>query len=751
MKKSHRILCLLLAALMFIPAMAEQCQHLNVTDEYVSDGNSHWQVCPDCHEALWEEGHYTICGEGDACLVCGRTDCDSIFVEHPYEYTNPCTDANYHWWECTSCGKVIRKEEHFTACVGDGLCYECGVPCEGSHEPMYDELQSDALYHWYPCANCDEEVYKEPHYGSCANPNVCAWCGAAFEGESDVTHNVDWDNPCFDEEYHWYECTDCHEKIDMGYHYTVCSNPGFCSRCGMEYDGEIGHIVYDDCIRYNETEHWYECPDCHEELYKAEHYGTCSNPNVCAECGAACSGGTVTHNFDVEDICYDDTAHWFKCRDCGESVSKSTHLAFCTNPGVCLTCGFTSSEIPLIHNIDYANNASSDDTYHWYVCLDCHEEVMKEEHFALCTAPGVCLGCGVECDNVLHTHIVVDPAVAATETETGLTEGSHCEDCGAVIVAQEVVEKLAHTHKYSGAVVIVEPTCEEDGYSRATCTVCGKIRDTVLPATGHSYVEKSRVEPTCEEEGLLTEVCENCEAELETILAPIGHSYRDVFVCLNNGTHGAPCLNEDCTQYDTKPCEMETNIYGNVKIDSCSICGYTVTTMLEMEDDASSNAFTETLRGNIDKVVEQIMAALPEGIPAERAQDVKISSAMLCEISLNQAGDTSEEGAETPAGTVVVYEQVVTSEFLTEDVSLHMYSIAAVSQGVAIELEEPITITLPVEEQDIEELSNLCLVMLLPDGTLQVIDFEIIDGNVVFEVDAVGMFAFVDPALLEVQ
>ena len=37
---------------------------------------------------------------------------------------------------------------------------------------------------------------------------------------------------------------------------------------------------------------------------------------------------------------------------------------------------------------------------------------------------------------------VIDPAVAATATETGLTEGAHCSKCGRVLVAQEVISVL---------------------------------------------------------------------------------------------------------------------------------------------------------------------------------------------------------------------------------------------------------------------------------------------------------------------
>lgn len=44
---------------------------------------------------------------------------------------------------------------------------------------------------------------------------------------------------------------------------------------------------------------------------------------------------------------------------------------------------------------------------------------------------------------IIETHIaVVDVAVAATATTNGLTEGSHCSVCGAILVAQEVVPAL---------------------------------------------------------------------------------------------------------------------------------------------------------------------------------------------------------------------------------------------------------------------------------------------------------------------
>ncbi len=68
-------------------------------------------------------------------------------------------------------------------------------------------------------------------------------------------------------------------------------------------------------------------------------------------------------------------------------------------------------------------------------------------------------------DCIDHT-VVIDEAVAATTTSTGLTEGSHCSVCGEVIVWQYEVPKI-----------VIDET---------TCTVCGATKTATIAATGSS-------------------------------------------------------------------------------------------------------------------------------------------------------------------------------------------------------------------------------------------------------------------------
>ena len=83
-----------------------------------------------------------------------------------------------------------------------------------------------------------------------------------------------------------------------------------------------------------------------------------------------------------------------------------------------------------------------------------HEHVWGEwtvTKAATCTETGVetrtCSVCGEtetrEIAMIPHT-VVVDPAVAPTYDDTGLTEGSHCSVCNTVIKAQEIVPALGH-------------------------------------------------------------------------------------------------------------------------------------------------------------------------------------------------------------------------------------------------------------------------------------------------------------------
>ncbi len=124
-------------------------------------------------------------------------------------------------------------------------------------------------------------------------------------------------------------------------------------------------------------------------------------------------------------------------------------------------------------------------------------------------------------ERVCDHNVVIDEAVAPTCTETGLTEGKHCDLCGEVFVAQKEIAATGHSHE----VVVTEPTCTEDGSRVYTCH-CGDTYTEVIPAIGHDYASVVTA-PTCTEDGYTTHTCGNCGATYtDNHVEALGHAYE---------------------------------------------------------------------------------------------------------------------------------------------------------------------------------------------------------------------------------
>ena len=166
----------------------------------------------------------------------------------------------------------------------------------------------------------------------------------------------------------------------------------------------------------------------------------------------------------------------------------------------------------------------------------------------------VCKVCGAEDPNKPcdHLHLVSDKK-DATCTQAGYTETVYCTDCGEVFMKPQEIKALGH--EFAGGV----------------CTRCGGVCGVDIP---HELVTEKGKAATCTEDGYTENVyCKNCYAIIkasETIPA-LGHDYQ-------GGTHCVRCtadlnghVHEWVIQKRIAPTCQEP---GMTEGKYCATCGY---------------------------------------------------------------------------------------------------------------------------------------------------------------------------------
>ncbi len=271
---------------------------------------------------------------------------------------------------------------------------------------------------------------------------------------------------------------------------------------------------------------------------------------------------------------------------------------------ICLTLTFALLSVAAVfivgcHKHSYAPSLTvaptcSEQGYTLYTC-DCGKKYKddfteKTEHTPVtdqavaptCTSTGLTEGshCGV-CSAVIveqqtvkkteHTP-VTDKAVAPTCISTGLTEGSHCGKCGCSVVVQSVIEKTAHN--YGSAHVVLRATCTEDGIKNYECTVCRGIISSPIPAHGHRY--------SYAESGEQAGVCAECNSRIRLIPRD-GNSvygYYDFFF-KSDGAQLQTLYNRIytiCESFADSEEDVASDADGDYLIDYASLQGLDITT-----------------------------------------------------------------------------------------------------------------------------------------------------------------------------
>ena len=257
---------------------------------------------------------------------------------------------------------------------------------------------------------------------------------------------------------------------------------------------------------------------------------------VCSGCGdketrtVAASGHKAVTDKAVAATCtVDGKAEGSHCSICGTVLKEQavipakghsygdwivTKPATETSDGIetktCSVCGdkITRSIDLVKHNYvaTVKSPTCTEQGYTTYRCSDCGKEYTDDYKPALghnygayyqtkaptCTEQGTeehkCTRCGNKETRQIaatgHTVVTVK-AVAATCTESGKTEGSHCSVCGAVIKTQTTTAALGHS--YGSYQQAKAPTCTESGTEERTCSRCGEKEVRTVSALGHYF------------------------------------------------------------------------------------------------------------------------------------------------------------------------------------------------------------------------------------------------------------------------
>ena len=263
----------------------------------------------------------------------------------------------------------------------------------------------------------------------------------------------------------------------------------------------------------------------------------------------------------------------------------------------------------------------------------------------------------IEGDTTEHTEQIV-PAVAATCSSTGLTEGKICSVCGTVLVRQTVVASPKHKQGTQATTVRaeavpalghtevtdqrVEPTCTKTGLTEGThCSVCDEVltAQKEIPAKGHSEVIDEGTEPTCTKPGLTEgKHCSVCNEVLVAQKEIPANGHTEV-------------INEGVKPTCTKP--------GLTEGKHCSVCNEVLTAQKEIP----ANGHTEVIDERVEPTCTK--AGLTEGKHCSACSEVLTAQEEIPALGHTEVTDQRVEPTCTKTGLTEGTHCSVCGEVLT--------------------------------------------------------------------------------------
>ncbi len=576
---------------------------------YSKDKNKHWYDCSNssCTAKDGEENHTwnnptvtqtatctTTGKQTKSCSKCSYTITETIpATGHVLVATAAkaatCTEnGNKAYWTCSKCKKIFSNATGTTETTIDKMIID-----KKEHTPVTDPAvaatcTTDGKTEGSHCSVCNQvltaqttisktghiwdagTVTKQP---TCTERGIrkhtCVNCGEKKDAQIEKAahkYSTEWTS---DGTQHWHVCTVCKTaKSDTAKHVWdsgVVENNADCSNKGSKkYTCTVCQVTKNEEIATNDNHDWgvWTMTKAPTKTDKGQKQRTCSRNSAHIDTAEipVLTDSFWTLKSKTDATCTAEGLEIYKSTEFGEvevTLPKAAHTSViddavaptCTDTGLkegshCSVCNEVILEQEVV-------DALGHDFATWEVITEptCTDKGVKKYTCSRCDAPK-----NVDIDANGHTEKII-PAVAATCTETGLTEGKKCSVCQAVLVKQEVTQALGHD--WGEGEVTKQPTCTETGAKAFKCSRCNSTRIEEIPANGHTEVINSAVAATCTSTGLTEgKTCSVCSVVTvkQEVVEMLPHAWGEGTVT-------------------TEPTE-ET---AGVKTFTCSACGATKT------------------------------------------------------------------------------------------------------------------------------------------------------------------------------
>ena len=427
------------------------------------------------------------------------------------------------------------------------------------------------------CPNCHNDgdiAYIMFHTGgsqtpTCTTGKICEKCGEEYGilGHDWGAWTPNYDGTTYT---HARSCKNCPEvdTANCTGGTATCSAKAVCEVCGGKYGErkpnnhdlvhhdakaptctEIGWDAYEACSRCNYTTRK-ELPAQHDFVYHQ------AKPATCKEIGwdayRTCSRCDYTDYQEIPTLNHDLKQYVMKAPTCKEIGFASI---------TCWRCDYYASQVLPALNHDLKQYAAKAPT--------CTEKGWNA--YETCSRSG--------CDYTTYVELpaqhdlVHHDAQAATCTEKGWDAYDTCSRLGCNYTTYQEKAALKHDLVRHEAQA---PTCTEIGWNAYdTCSRSGCNYTTYqeIPALNHDY-QAVIVEPTCETDGYTLFTCSRCkDSYTANPTDKLGHQFG-AWSPNGTGSQSAGCLRDDCANINETDCRKLTfRTAGGEALTFCPACG----------------------------------------------------------------------------------------------------------------------------------------------------------------------------------